>query len=226
MPRCYWQHTDDGSVLKRNNFTCSCPTLVTGISLAVRNCKWNFTHSHQTRSKLSVSLSPPTSAANASGGVSCSLGGEQSLVRFLVSVIGILIQAQRSTRELTSGGPWEHRASAGIARSREDEYPGYARAQALLGCPAETVQCGEKGGRTDTGEGPERRPVHQFLHNPHPWPPYRTSRSRRRQRNMGQENRLSPVRHWLRGGLGQCLEISLLVLQKWRGWVHRAILID
>lgn len=58
MPRCYWQHTDAGSVLKRNNFTYSCPPLATGISLAVRNCKWNFTHSRQTRYKLSVSLSP------------------------------------------------------------------------------------------------------------------------------------------------------------------------
>lgn len=129
-----------------------------------------------------------------------------------------------STR--TRRGPWEHRASVGIVLTREDEYPGYARTQALVGGPAETVQCGEKGGRTDTGEGPEWCPVHQFLHHPHPWPARRSSRIRGRERNLGKENRLSPVGHWLRGGPGQCLEISLLVLQKWRGWVNHVILID
>lgn len=99
----------------------------------------------------------------------------------------------------------------------EDEYPGCARTQALIGGPAEAVQCGEKGGRTDTGEGPEWRPVHQFLHHPLPWPPRRSPRSHRGgTRNLGQENGLSPVGYWLRGGPGQCLEISLFVLQEWR----------
>lgn len=108
-----------------------------------------------------------------------------------------------------------HRAGVGIVRTREDEYPGYARTQALFGGTAETVQCGEKRSRTDTGEGPEWCPVHQLLHHSYSWPPRRSSRIRG-PRNLGQENRLSPVGHWLRGGPGQCLEISLLVLQEWR----------
>lgn len=87
---------------------------------------------------------------------------------------------------------------------REDEYPGYARAQALIGCPNETVQCGEKRGRTDSSEGSERRPVHKFLDHSHQWLSRRSTRIllRGQPRNLGQENRLSPVGYWLRGGPG------------------------
>lgn len=131
--------------------------------------------------------------------------------------------AQIICHSRTRRGPWEHRASVGIVHTRKDEYPGHAWTQAFFGGPTETVQCGEKGGRTDTGKGPEWCPVHQFLDHSHTQSLCRSSRTRGRQRNLGKENRLSPVCHWLRGGPCQCLEIPLLVLQKWRGWVKHAV---
>lgn len=128
---------------------------------------------------------------------------------------------QTSSSARTRRGPWEHRAGVDFARTpqTEDEHPGPARAQALLGCPAQTVQRGEKRGRTDIGEGPERGPVHQHLHHPRAGSARRFARNqlRGRARNLGQKNRLSLVGYWLRGGPGQCLEISIPVLQKrWR----------
>lgn len=151
--------------------------------------------------------------------MSCCFGGDRSLLWFLSAGLPSLSKRTDSDHLLRQNPQGAVRAPGqrGLrTHRREDEYPGSARTQALVGGPAETVQCGEKRRRTDTGEGPEWRPVHQFLHHSHPWPPRRSSRIRGRSGNLGQKNRLSPVGHWLRGGPGQCLEISLLVLQKWR----------
>ena len=161
-----------------------------------------------------------SSAAHVHGGVSCS--GEESLVR-----VGSAWLPSSSKHAGSDHLRFQNpRGAVRAPGQRRHEYPGYARTQALVSGPAEAVQCGEKGGRTDTGEGPEWGPVHQFLHRPHPWPSRGASRIRRRERDLGKENRLSPVGHWLRGGSGQCLEIPLLVLQKRRGWVNHGILID
>lgn len=159
----------------------------------------NFTHGAL---QTLLSLFPPLQPMCA-GGTSCTFGGERSLVR--VFSVGSASSSKRP--RLRPSAP---------RVTRQDEHPGSARTQAVVSGPAETVQCGEKGGRTDTGEGPEWRPVHQFLHHPHSGPPRRSSWRRRQPRNLGQENRLSAVGHWLRGGPGQCVEISLLVLQKRR----------
>lgn len=142
------------------------------------------------------------------------------LVRFVSAGLASLSKRTDSNQQLRQNPQGAVRAPGqrGLRKHhREDEYPGSTRTQALVGGPAETVQCGEKRGRTDTGEGPEWRSVHQFLYHSDPRPPRRSAWIRRRTRNLGQENRLSLVSDWLCSGPGQCLEIPLLVLQKRRG---------
>lgn len=129
---------------------------------------------------------------------------------FVVGVISDLIRALRLWQSALPEPTGGRESSLGIRGTREDEY--YARTQALVGGPAEPVQCGEKRSWTDTGEGPEWCPVHQFFHYPVLRWPSGAHRIRGQQRNLGKENWLSAVRHWLRGGPGKCLEIPLLVL--------------
>lgn len=96
--------------------------------------------------------------------------------------------------------------------SSHHECAGDARAQAGVGGPTQTVRRGEEGCGAHPGQRAQRLAVHEF--------PHAHMHRDTRARDMGQETGLPALRHRLRCGPGQRVEVPLSVLQKRRRWVR------
>ncbi|XP_074974449.1 sodium-dependent noradrenaline transporter isoform X2 [Caretta caretta] len=104
----------------------------------------------------------------------------------------------------------------------EDEQTAPARAQSVGGGPRAgrlrpAAAAAQEGRGAAAGEGAERGAIHQQQPPAGRLQPSVQRRGAAGAGDLGQEDRFPSLGHWIRCGPGQCLEISLPLLQKWRG---------